>query len=301
VTVTRNAAGEFVASAVPFDANIARAALGDSDQAQSASLYASIYHAALMHGIPTETILQFLRVHAYETDFRRRTRNGDSIDLFFDLKEEAGAESTPGELLYTSIVSGGEVQRFWRFRTPDGVVDYFDESGNNAKKFLMRRPVRGESVRLTSGFGMRLHPVLTVPRMHTGVDWSAPIGTPIFAAGNGVIEESDRKGQYGNYVRVRHANGYQTAYGHLSRFGPNIRDGAKVRQGQVIGFVGCTGLCSGPHLHYEVLVNSRFVDPLQIQVPRERQLTGKQLMDFQKERARIDELMRRTPVLTASR
>jgi murein DD-endopeptidase MepM/ murein hydrolase activator NlpD len=301
VTVTRNAAGEFVASAVPFDANIARAALGDSDQAQSASLYASIYHAALMHGIPTETILQFLRVHAYETDFRRRTRNGDSIDLFFDLKEEAGAESTPGELLYTSIVSGGEMQRFWRFRTPDGVVDYYDESGNNARKFLMRRPVRGESVRLTSGFGMRLHPVLTVARMHTGVDWSAPIGTPILAAGNGIIEESDRKGQYGNYVRVRHANGYQTAYGHLSRFGPNIRDGAKVRQGQVIGFVGCTGLCSGPHLHYEVLVNSRFVDPLQIQVPRERHLAGKQLMDFHKERVRIDELMHRTPVMTASR
>jgi murein DD-endopeptidase MepM/ murein hydrolase activator NlpD len=302
VTVTRNAAGEFVASATPVDANPARAGLGDSDQAQSASLYAGIYHAALMHGVPPETILQFLRVHAYETDFRRRTRNGDSIDLFFDLKEEAGAESTPGELLYTSIVlSGGEVQRFWRFRAPDGTVDYYDEFGNNSKKFLMRRPVRGESVRLTSGYGMRLHPVLTVARMHTGVDWSAPTGTPILAAGNGVVEEADRKGTYGNYVRVRHANGYQTAYGHLSRFGPNIREGAKVRQGQVIGFVGCTGLCSGPHLHYEVLVNSRFVDPLQIQVPRERQLAGKQLMDFQKERARIDELMRRTPVMTASR
>jgi murein DD-endopeptidase MepM/ murein hydrolase activator NlpD len=301
VTVARNAAGEFVASATPFDATVARAALGDSDQTQSESLYASIYHAALMQGVPPETILQFLRVHAYETDFRRRTRSGDAIDLFFDLKEEAGAESTPGELLYTSMVSGGEVQKFWRFRTPDGAVDYYDEFGNNSKKFLMRRPVRGESVRLTSGYGMRLHPVLTVPRMHTGVDWSAPVGTPILAAGNGVIEEAVRKGQYGNYVRVRHANGYQTTYGHLSRFGPNIRQGAKVRQGEVLGFVGCTGLCSGPHLHYEVLVNSRYVDPLQIQVPRERRLTGKQLADFQKERARIEELMRRSPVMTASR
>lgn len=301
VTVTRNAAGEFVASATPFDANVARAALGDSDQTQSASLYASIYHVALLHSVAAETILQFLRVHAYDTDFRRRTRNGDSIDLFFDLKEETGADSTPGELLYTSIVSGGEVQRFWRFRTPEGIVDYYDEFGNNSKKFLMRRPVRGESVRLTSGYGVRLHPVLTVPRMHTGVDWAAPVGTPILAAGNGVIEEADRKGQYGNYVRVRHANGYQTTYGHLSRFGPNVRDGSKVRQGQIIGFVGCTGLCSGPHLHYEVLVNSRYVDPLQIQVPRERRLAGKQIMDFQKERARIDDLMRRTPVMTASR
>jgi murein DD-endopeptidase MepM/ murein hydrolase activator NlpD len=301
VTVTRNAAGEFIASASPFDTRIARAALGDSDRAQSTSLYASLYHAALMQGIPPETILQILRVHAYETDFRRRLRSGDTVDFFFDLKEEAGADSAPGELLYTAISSGGETQRFWRFRTADGLVDYYDEFGNNSKKFLMRRPVRGEDVRLTSGYGVRVHPIFNVPKMHTGVDWSAPTGTPILAAGSGVIEEADRKGQNGNYVRIRHANGYQTAYSHLSRFGPGIRASMKVRQGQVIGFVGSTGLSNGPHLHYEVLVNSRFVDPLQIQVPRERRLSGKQLADFQKERARIDELMRRAPVMTASR
>jgi murein DD-endopeptidase MepM/ murein hydrolase activator NlpD len=299
VTVYRNAAGEFVATATPPDTQVARPALSDKDQAQSSSLYATLYRAGLQQGLPTDTILQAMRVHAYETDFRRRVRHGDMVDFFFDLKEEG--DLTPGELLYTAITSGGQVQRFWRYRTPDGVVDYYDEAGDNSKKFLMRRPVRGEDVRLTSGYGVRFHPILNISRMHTGVDWAAPQGTPILAAGAGTIEEAGRKGQNGNYVRIRHANGYHTAYSHMSRIGAGITEGLKVRQGEVIGYVGCTGLCNGPHLHYEVLVNTRFVDPLEIQVPRERKLAGRQLAEFQKERARIDDLMRRSPVQTASR
>ena len=137
--------------------------------------------------------------------------------------------------------------------------------------------------------------------MHTGVDWATTSGTPILAAGNGEIEEAGRKGQYGNYVRIRHANGYQTAYGHMRRVGSGVAAGVKVRQGQVIGYVGSTGMSSGPHLHFEVLVNKRFVDPLKIKVPKERQLEGRELLSFQRERARIDELMRRAPVKTASR
>lgn len=302
VSVVRNAAGEFVASLAEPDARVLRAGLSDSDEAPpSISLYASFYNAALGQGVPPDTIFQLLRIHAYETDFRRRVRNGDTIEQFFDVREDGGLDSTPGDLLFTSIVAGGEVRKFWRFRTQDGIVDYYDESGDNSKKFLMRRPVRGEAVRFTSGYGMRVHPILNIARPHNGVDWSAPSGTPVLAAGNGIVEEADRKSQYGNYVRIRHANGYHTAYGHLERYGAGVRPGAKVRQGQIIGYVGSTGLSSGPHLHYEVLVNSRHVDPLQIQVPRERRLTGKQLQDFQKERARIDELMRRAPVITASR
>ena len=137
--------------------------------------------------------------------------------------------------------------------------------------------------------------------MHTGIDWSASTGTPILAAGNGVIEEAGRKGYNGNYVRIRHANGYQTAYSHMSRFAPGAALGVKVRQGQVIGYIGTTGLSSGPHLHFEILVNNQFVNPLSIEVPRERQLEGKDLAAFHKERIRIDELMRRAPVLTASK
>jgi len=289
-----------VATTTAQERKVARPALGDSDQAQIASLYSGLYAAALAQGIPQDTIMQILRVHAYETDFRRRVRNGDMVDFFFDIKEEGG-ESTPGELLYTSVTSGSEGQRFWRYRTPDGIVDYYDEVGNNSKKFLMRRPVRGEDVRLASGFGMRWHPILNISRMHTGVDWASPIGTPILASGNGIIEEAGRKGQNGNYIRIKHANGYQTTYSHMSRYAPESVVGAKVRQGQVIGYVGCTGLCNGPHLHFEVLVNTRYVDPLQIQVPRERRLTGRLLAEFQKERTRIEELMRRAPVVTASR
>jgi len=302
VTVARNAAGESTVSATPLDDNFAaRAALADSDQPQASSVYSSLYHASLTQSIPPESIQSVLRIHAYDTDFRRRIRAGDMVEFFFDMKDEASTNGPPGDLLFTAITVGGDTSRFWRFRTPDGFVDYYDEQGNNSKKFLMRRPVRGDDVRLTSGFGFRFHPLLNERKMHTGVDWAAPIGTPILAAGTGVVEEAGRKGYNGIYVRLRHANGYQTAYSHLSRIAPGVVQGAKIRQGQIIGYVGSTGLSSGPHLHYEVLVNSRFVDPLSIQVPRERQLAGKQLADFQKDRARIDELMRRAPVMQENR
>jgi murein DD-endopeptidase MepM/ murein hydrolase activator NlpD len=300
VTVTRNASGEFVASATPMDDD-ALSRMSMSDAPQTSSLYASLYHASLIENVPPETIQQILRVHAYETDFRRRLRSGDTCEMFFDLKDEGGTDGPPGELLFTSISTGTETRRYYRFRTPDGQVDYYDAHGNNAKKFLNRRPVRGDDIRLTSGFGLRRHPLLGEYKMHTGIDWAASTGTPILAAGNGTIEEAGRKGYNGNYVRIRHANGYQTAYSHMSRFAPGAAPGVKVRQGQVIGYIGSTGLSSGPHLHFEILVNNQFVNPLSIEVPRERQLTGKDLATFHKERLRIDELMRRAPVLTASK
>ncbi len=302
VTVYRSTSGEFVASATPVaEEEATRAASGDSEQAPSSSLYAGVYASGLMQNMPTDTIQQILRVHASDTDFRRRVKAGDVLELFFDARDDGATDGPPGELLYTSITSGGDSARFYRFRTPDGVVDYYDEQGNNSKKFLMRKPIRGDDVRLTSGFGFRFHPLLGERRMHTGIDWSAPPGTPILASGTGTIEEAGRKGYNGNYVRIRHANGYHTAYSHLSRFAPGTVQGGKVRQGQVIGYVGTTGLSTGNHLHFEVLINNRFVDPLSIQVPRERQLAAKQLADFQKERARIEELMHRAPVLTQSK
>jgi murein DD-endopeptidase MepM/ murein hydrolase activator NlpD len=301
VTVTRSAAGEFVASAKPLFQEELQKSSGDSEGAQASTLYASVYHAGLVQSLPPETIGQVLRVHAFDTDFRRRVRPGDSVELFFDMKDEQSTDGNPGELLYTAITSGGAPFRFYRYRTPDGVVDYYDDEGNNSKKFLMRKPVRGDDVRLTSGFGVRYHPLLNTRKMHTGVDWACADGTPVLASGTGVIEEVGHKGYYGNYIRIRHANGYHTAYGHMHRFAAGVETGTKVRQGQVIGYVGSTGLSSGPHLHFEVLVNSRFVDPMSIQVPRERKLDGKDLADFQKERARIDDLMHRAPVMTASK
>jgi murein DD-endopeptidase MepM/ murein hydrolase activator NlpD len=301
VTVSRNAAGEFVASATPLADAMARSVSRDADRPIASSLYVSFYQAALAQGLAPEAIEQILRIHAYETDFRRRARNNDTMELFFDLRdEEKGSEGAPvGELLFTAMTTFGDTQRYYRFRTVDGLVDYYDEYGNNSRKFLMRRPVRAEDVRLASGFGMRFHPLLNARKMHTGVDWAAPIGTPILASGTGIIEEVGPKGQYGNYIRIRHANGYQTAYGHMSRFAAGINVGTKVRQGQVIGYVGNTGFSTGPHVHYEVLVNNRWVDPLSIQVPQERKLSGRQLVEFQKERNRIEDLMRRPPVRIA--
>lgn len=301
VSVGRNAAGDFVASATPLETKVLRTSSNDDDQPQNQTLYGAFYSAALSQGIPVDVIQQALRVHVFDTDFRRRVTQGDLAEFFFDLKDESNPDAGLGELLYTSLSSGGEAHRFWRFRTPDGLIDYYDESGNNSKKFLMRRPFRGDNVHFTSGFGIRFHPVLRYARPHQGIDWAGPVGVPILAAGNGVIEFIGRKGEYGNHIRIRHANGYQTTYSHMSRFENGMAENIRVRQGQVIGYIGSTGLVSGPHLHFEVLLNTRYVDPLTIEVPRERRLTGRMLADFQKERSRIEDLMRRAPVSMETR
>lgn len=295
LTVARNSAGELVASATPITGPGSRPAAGST--MSSSSVYSSLYHAARSQGVPHEMIMEMLKVHAVDTDFRRRARGTDELELFFDIKEDGrNTHDNLGELLYSSITVGGQANRYFRFRSSNGVVDFYDENGNNSRKFLILKPIRGDEARLTSGYGLRYHPLLNTRKMHTGVDWAAPIGTPILAAGNGVIEEAGPKGQYGNYIRIRHANGYQSTYAHMSRFASGVREGARVRQGQVIGAVGNTGFSTGPHLHYEILVNNRFVDPLSIQVPREKRLQGRDLAEFHKERARVEDLLRRRPV-----
>ena len=295
LTVARKGDGEYEASANLIDDRITRAALG---QRSSSSLYSSLYVASLSQGMSPEMVGQILRVHASETDFRRRVGPSDTMELFFGVKEEdKGVEGALGELLATSLTAGGETQKYYRYRTPDGAVDFYDQNGNNSRKFLMVKPVRGE-VRLADGFGWRRHPLLNIVRRHAGIDWAGAIGTPIMAAGSGIVEEARRHGEFGNYVRIRHANGYSTAYAHQKGFAPGIVEGARVTQGQVIGFIGTTGLSTGPHLHFEVLINSQQVNPMTIPVPKERKLEGKALADFQKERVRIDDLMRRNPVST---
>jgi len=303
VSVVRTDAGDFRSmSTPPRDYAALRGLIEEKVSGpKSSSLYASVYHATLLQNVPAETILQILKINAYQTDFGRRIRAGDTVELFFGFDNKDFAEGPPGQLLYTKITSGGETARFFRFRTADGEVDFFDEQGNNSKRFLTRKPVRGSNVRLSSGYGMRYHPLLNRRRMHAGVDWAGPVGTPILAAGRGVIEMAGRNGQYGNYVRIRHANGYQTAYAHMVRFARGVSEGAKVRQGQIIGYIGSTGLSSGAHLHFEVLVNNRHVDPMTIKVPQERQLKGRELVEFHRERARIDEIMRRAPVMTINK
>lgn len=302
VSVIRDDSGEFVGSInPPTRAGRHDLALDDGDSAIRSTLYASIYHACLLQNIPPDTILKILKVHAYTTDFRRRVSAGDTLELFFNFSDPDMTNGAPGQLLMAQITSRGEKYRFYRFRSKDGEIDFYDERGNNSKKFLMRKPVRGSDVRFTSGYGMRYHPVLKRRRMHRGVDWAARPGTPVLAAGRGTIVYAGRKGAYGNYVRIRHANGYATTYAHMRRLGRGVRSGVKVRQGQVIGYVGTTGLSSGPHLHFEILVNKRFVNPMRLNLPRERQLDGRDLLEFRKEVSRLDGLISRAPVLTASK
>lgn len=263
----------------------------DSDDVGSARLYRSIYETALRDKIPMSVIDQMIRIYSYNVDFRQRVQPGDSFDVFYagDGKDVSGEKRY--EVLYAALTVSGETKKYYRFRTPDdGIVDYYDARGRSAKKFLLRKPVA--SARVSSPFGMRLDPVVGVYRLHTGVDWAAPYGSPIFAAGNGVIEKIGPEGGYGNYVRIKHNDGYETGYAHMSAFAKGMKVGTHVRQGEVIGFVGSTGESTGTHCHFEILINGRFVNPLRVKLPHGRSLEGSVLAKFDKERDRINALMR---------
>jgi murein DD-endopeptidase MepM/ murein hydrolase activator NlpD len=262
----------------------------DDDDGSGVRLYQSIYETALRNKVPASVIEDMVRIYSYDVDFQRKVQPGDSFDVFYAGDEEGVTATEKNEVLFASLTVGGETKKYYRFQTPDdAVVDYYDETGKSAKKFLVRKPVSNAIMR--SGFGARRHPILGFVKMHTGVDWAAPYGTPIFASGNGVVEKAEREGGYGNYVRLKHNNGYETAYGHMSAFAKGMEPGKRVRQGQVIGFVGSTGMSTGAHVHYEILVNGRFVDPMRIKLPRGRSLDGPVLAGFEKERDRLDAMM----------
>jgi murein DD-endopeptidase MepM/ murein hydrolase activator NlpD len=235
-------------------------------------------------------IEDMIKIYSYDVDFQRKVQPGDSFDVFYAGEDEGVTSSEKNDVLFASLTVGGETKKYYRYQSPDdGVVDYYDETGKSAKKFLVRKPVNNAIMR--SGFGGRRHPILGYVKMHTGVDWATAYGTPIFASGNGVIEKAGPEGGYGKYIRIKHSNGYETAYGHMSAFAKGMEAGKKVRQGQVIGFVGSTGQSTGPHVHYEILVNNRFVDPMRVKLPRGRSLEGPMLASFEKERDRLESMM----------
>ncbi len=271
---------------------------GDDDTS-GVRLYQSVYETALRNRIPNPIIEDLIRIYSYDVDFQRKVQAGNSFEVLYAGEEETPVADSRNEVLFATLTVGGETKKFYRFQSPDdGVVDYYDETGKSAKKFLVRKPVLAGIMR--SGFGLRRHPILGYTKMHTGVDWAAASGTAIYASGNGVVEKAGLESGYGKYIRIRHTNGYETAYGHMTAFARGIDEGTRVRQGQVIGFVGSTGLSTGSHLHYEILVNGRFVDPMRIKLPRGRVLDGPMLASFEQERERLDGIMARKPARVAS-
>jgi murein DD-endopeptidase MepM/ murein hydrolase activator NlpD len=241
----------------------------------------------MKNDIPRAAVDDLIRIFAYDVDFQKRVTGGDTFEVFY-----AEDEDTPGrlEILYASLTTGGEQRQVYRFQSnEDGSVEYFDQDGKSLKKFLLRKPIADAELR--SGFGMRYHPILRYSKMHTGVDWGSRVGTPILASGNGVVTKVGWTSGYGRHTEIQHTNGYVTTYSHQSAFAKGIAPGAKVRQGQVIGFVGSTGLSTGPHLHYEVLVNGHFVNPMKIKVPRGRELDGRALAEFTRQRDQVNTLL----------
>ncbi len=299
-TIAANDTGAYVAVARLDDGGKATkksAAADDEDDEDEDTggmrLYNSLYETALKQEMPKPLIGDLVRIFANDIDFQRPVAAGDSFEAFY----EDGDDAERNELLYASITTRNETYRYYRYVTPDdNALDYYDENGRSTRKFLIRKPISNGEQRST--FGMRRHPILRYTRMHTGVDWSAPIGTPIFAAGNGVIIKSGRESGYGNRIEIQHPNGYVTTYNHMSGFARGMNEGARVRQGQVVGYLGMTGLATGPHLHYEVIVNGHFVDPLRVKLARTRELDSRMLASFKKERDRIDGLIAKAPNAT---
>jgi murein DD-endopeptidase MepM/ murein hydrolase activator NlpD len=289
-TIAVNDAGAYVPVTLRREAGPRRNAQADADNG-GLSLYESFYQTALKQDVPKPIIDEMVRAFANDVDFQRATQSGDSVTAFIADPDEVDPHP---QLLYATMNVRDQVFKYYRFQTPDdGLVDYYDENGRSVRKFLIRKPIVGGE--MTSPFGMRFHPILHYSRMHTGVDWGAPIGTPIMAAGNGVIIKAEFTEGYGRRVEIQHANGYVTTYNHMSGFARDVAAGVRVTQGQVIGYLGQSGLATGPHLHYEVIINGNFVDPMEIKLARTREFDGKMLASFKHERDRIDQLMTEAP------
>ena len=239
----------------------------------------SLYKAAKEAGMSDSVFNTFVQVLSFSVDFQREIRKGDGFEALVEIRKDliTGKRRGSPKLYFLSMTLSGDQVDFFRHEHLDGRIAWYDEAGNSATRTLMRTPING--ARLSSGYGNRKHPVLGYNKLHRGVDFAAPIGTPIMAAGSGVVEYSGRNGSYGNYIRIRHNSTYKTAYAHLSRIGKGISPGTRVSQGQVIGFVGNTGRSTGPHLHYEILVNNRKVNPMKVRLP-----AGKAMPDDERPR-----------------
>ncbi|MEL0144665.1 MAG: peptidoglycan DD-metalloendopeptidase family protein [Alphaproteobacteria bacterium] len=280
VIVDRNEDGGFVSREVilPLHTEMVRS---------GGTIDISLFVNARDAGVPISVLVELIRIFSFDVDFQRDIWNNDSFEVMYERqRNDQGRLVNNGEILYAKLTLRGTELPLYRYETPEGNLDYFNAKGESVRKALMKTPIDG--ARLSSRFGKRKHPILGYTKVHAGVDFAAPSGTPVYAAGDGTILEARRKGTYGNYVQIRHNSSYSTAYAHLNAFARGVRKGKRVRQGQVIAYVGTTGRSTGPHLHYEVHRDGQKINPLGLKLPSGEKLKGKTLESFQAWRQELD-------------
>ena len=246
----------------------------------------SLYNAAVEAGVEPNIIIEFARIFGFEVDFQRDIRKGDHFEIFYEkFEDDNNKVRDTGKIIYASMTVNGEEINLYNFEFK-GDEEYYDIKGKSITKSLMKTPING--ARLSSSFGMRKHPILGYNKMHKGTDFAAPSGTPIMASGTGTITRARWCGGGGNCVKIKHNSTYETVYAHMKAFAKGIREGKKVKQGQIIGYVGSTGLSTGPHLHYEVIVNGKKVNSQKLKLPSGKILKGEARKEFELERIKID-------------
>ncbi len=246
----------------------------------------SFYEAGDDAGIPAPVIVEMTKAFSYDVDFQRDIKPGQELEVLFEqlVSKENGEVVGHGDLKYAAFKVKGKKMEIFKFTDKQGSSGYYKPNGESVRKALLKTPVKA---RISSKFGMRKHPILGYSKMHTGIDFAARSGTPIYAAGDGKINYAGRKGGYGNYIKIKHNNGYETAYAHMKKFAKGMRNGTRVKQGQVIGYVGSTGRSTGPHLHYEISKNGKRINPAGAKFRTGRVLQGTELANFKKQKNRL--------------
>jgi murein DD-endopeptidase MepM/ murein hydrolase activator NlpD len=278
LVLTRGSDGNYIASAMPRDILAVPLRI-------AGTIDSSLFEAAAKAGMPQAVLSEIIHAFSYDVDFQREVQPGDSFEVLFDqlVDEKTGKIVGTGDVAYGALTLSGKIEALYRYTPEGGYPGFYNADGTNVKKALLRTPVDG--ARISSSFGMRHHPILGFTRMHQGVDFAVPAGTPIMASGDAVVASAGWAGGYGNMVMLHHDSSYSTAYGHMSRIAKGIKPGVHVRQGDVIGYVGMTGLATGPHLHYEVRVDNKAINPLGVRLAATQKLDGRALADFRAQEA----------------
>ena len=257
----------------------------------------NLYDAAIAAGMPNQVLMEMVHIFSFDVDFQREIQRGDHFEVLYEaVFNKAGEFVENGPILYANLGVGNREVELFRYQPEEGPADYLDTKGASVRKALMRTPING--ARLSSGFGMRRHPILGYNKKHLGVDFAAPKGTPIYAGGDGTISMIGWHGNYGKYIRIRHNSTYSTGYAHLNGYAKGMKKGKRVRQGQVIAYVGNTGMSTGPHLHYEVMRGNNRINPMTLKLPSGRKLKGQELAAFQQQVQKITVLLAEVPAVT---